>query len=556
MKVPHEFRQRLDDRFAGLATERGQWWAHWRECATYILPRRYRWLNGPNEAGGDQINRAIKDSTGTIAARTCSSGMMAGVTSPTRPWFKLQIEGFEAADDSNAVSLWLAECERRMRRVFAESNFYQAIGVMYEDLVTFGTAAMLCYEDRDDVVRFYNPSLGEYYLANGARGSVNGGGTFAREFVYTVTQLVERFGKENLPEQITRLYTEGGAGLRQPYVVRHILEPNEPPDARIPKKFNYREYYWLRGIDNDTILEAKGFFEFPGMFPRWSLTGNDAYGRGPGMDALPDIRQLQQEQLRKAEAIDKMVRPPMVGDVQLKNQPASLLPGGITFVSGASAGFKPAFDVRLDIQALLLDIQEVQARIRSIFFNDLFMMISQLNSVRSATEIDARREEKLVMLGPVLERFENEALDPVINRVFGIMSRGGLLPPPPEEIRGREIQIQYVSMLAEAQRAASSAGLERFLQFGGGLAAVKPTVLDIIDEDEVLYEYGTIMGVSPKTLRDRRAVMAKRAQDAQRANMMQSAQAAMAGVEGAKTLSETDVGGGVNALQMMLGGGS
>ena len=76
-----------------------------------------------------------------------------------------------------------------------------------------------------------------------------------------------------------------------------------------------------------------------------------------------------------------------------------------------------------------MDIQDVQKRIKEIFFNDLFLMFQQMEAEpRSATAIDARREEKMVMLGPVLERFQNEALDKVIDRVFNIMLRAQTVP--------------------------------------------------------------------------------------------------------------------------------
>jgi len=555
MKIDPKFREKLDSRVSGLETERYSWLQHWRELADYILPRRYRWLLTQNQQRGQLINNNIIDSTGTVAARTCASGMLAGVTSPTRPWFKLQIPGFTNADDTNEVSMWLSECESRMRRVFSESNFYNSIGVLYFDLVVFGTGSLLIYEDFHDVIRCYNPCAGEYYLANGARGTINSGGTFAREFTFTIDQIVQRFGIENCPEDVRRAYERGGAGLRQEKIIRHIIEPNTDRVPGIPSKFPYREFYWIKGSAGGELLEKKGFNEDCVVAPRWDVSGNDAYGRGPGMDALGDIKQLQQEQRRKAEAIDKMVRPPMVADIQLKNRPASLIPGGITYVAGANnAGFKPAYQVQPNIQELMLDIQEVQGRIRNIFFNDLFMMISQLQTVRSATEIDARREEKLIMLGPVLERFENEALDPIINRVFGIMMRGGLLPPPPESIQGQDVQIQYVSMLAEAQRAASSAGIERVFAFAGNLSAVDPRVMQALDSVEAVNEYSSIMGIPPKLVRTRAQIEAMEADAARRQQMAEAMQVSGAMVQGAKVLSETDVGGGNNALQQMIGG--
>ncbi len=537
-----------DQKFAALYQARYSWWVHWRELAEFILPRRYQWLVTPNQGNrGSQLNQNIIDSTGTIAARTCAAGLMAGITSPGRPWFKLRLSGFNAADTSNPVSIWLSEVEARMMKVFAESNFYQSLGVMYFDLTVFGTAAQIIYEDRENIIQCYNPCLGEFYLGNNDKLEVE---HFYREFTMNVTQMEQRFGRGNMPESLATLLDQP-ANSQTEFKVRHCIEPNVGRSP-VPKAFPYREYYWVVGHTDKPLLK-KGFYEFPANCPRWDTVGNDAYGRGPGMDALPDIKQLQQEQKRKAQALDKMVNPPMVADIQLKNQPASLLPGGITYVAGMNnVGFKPVFQINPPFQELMLDIQQVQERIKTVFFNDLFLMISQLDTVRSATEIDARREEKLVMLGPVLERLESELLSPAITRTFNIMSRTGLLPPPPEEIARMPIDIEYVSMLAEAQRIAATSGMERLVATVGNLAGAKPDVLDNIDFDEFVGEYGSLLRVNPKIVRDKEAVAGMREQRNAQAQAQQGMQMAGGLAEGAKLLSETDVGGGQNALSMML----
>lgn len=545
---------RLQADLEALRSERYSWFVHWRELANYILPRRYMWLiPTTQQQRGQPLNNYIIDSTGTMASRTCASGMMAGITSPGRPWFKLRIEGFDLQDTSNPVSLWLAECEKRMMRVFAESNFYTSVATMYEDLVVFGTAPMIIYEDFDDVIRCYNPCAGEYFLANSPRLQVN---TFFREFVYTARQCADEFGEENLSENARGLLRNPGGGNQQ-ITICHSICPNK---GDMPKIFAYCEYYWERGNPKDQagdvkFLRKKGFFEFPVVAPRWATSGNDAYGRSPGMDALGDIKQLQQETKRKAQALDKMVNPPLVGDVQLKNQPATQIPGGLTYVSGINnAGLKPIFTVMPPVQEIMLDIQEIQVRIRNIFFNDLFMMISQLQTVRSATEIDARREEKLVMLGPVLERFDNEALDPIIDRTFNIMLRGGLLPAPPEEIQGQHLQVQYTSMLATAQNAAATASIERLFAQAGSLVAVQPDIMDNIDSDAGIADYAEKLDVPPKLIRTPEQVMQIRNTRIQQKQQADALMATEGLAKAGKTMSETDVGGGQSALAMLMGG--
>lgn len=548
-----ELREHLNSNLESLRTTRYSWWTHWRELSNFILPRRYNWLIQANQmTRGDQINQRIIDSTGTIAARSCAAGMMAGITSPTRPWFKLKIEGF-ANDEAHPVSVWLSEVEKRMMRVFQESNFYNSMAVCYHDLVVFGTAVVLIYEDFDSVIRCYNPCAGEYFLANSDRLDVN---VVYREFVQTAEQLEQWFGEENLPNQVKNALTRQG---KTEFVIGHALEPNDGKFGGVPKQFRFREFYWLiGGASDDKMLAERGFFEFPALCPRWDLVSNDAYGRSPGMDALPDIKQLQQETKRKAQGIDKMVNPPLLADVQLKNQPASVLPGAVTYVAGLNrntTGMAPIYQVAPPIQEMKEDIAEIQTRIQRIFFNDLFMMFQQLQAEpRSAAAIDARREEKLIMLGPVLERFENEALDPVIERTFNVMLRAGLLPPPPQGLpKGETIEVSYVSMLAEAQRAVSSAGIERLFSFAGNLQPVFGDIIDNLNGDEAIADMGNQLGVSPKIVRSRDEVMAMRKARQEQQQAAQGVAVTSEAVNAAKVMSETDVGGGVNALQAVLG---
>ena len=557
-KLKLRYRQQMHARLEGMRAVRLSWWAHWAQLAEVYLPRRYKWFISPNQYNkGTQINQSIVDETGVIAARTLSSGMMSGLTSPTKPWFKMGLHDLSKVD-YGPVKEWLSEVERRMMRILSESNFYQSLGTLYHDNAVFGSAAMLIYEDKKDVIRCFNPCLGEFFFGAGARLNIE---TFAREFTLNLAQLVEQFGEDNVSDSSRMSYRSGGGLKEQEVVVQHMIEPNDPIyDGEImlgylvPKKFQYREVYWEQNAAGGAILQASGFNEQCFIAARWDTVSNDAYGRGPGMDALPATRQLQVEQKRKGEAIDKIVRPPMKASAAMKNEPASILPGAITYVNDLSKeGFAPAFQINPNLRDMYEDIAEVQKRIQSVFFVDLFMMISQLDTVRTATEIDARREEKLIQLGPVIERFENEVLDPIIDRVFTIMVRRNLLPPAPPEIHGQPLNIQYVSMLAEAQRAASTAAIERLLALAGNIVGVQPDAIDNIDIDEAIDYYADALSVPPHIIRSTAAVVQIRQKKAQEAAQQAAQQQAQGAIQGAQTLSQTDVGGGQNALQLMMG---
>jgi hypothetical protein len=557
-------------RLLGLRVNRYSWWTHWRELADFFLPRRYRWIVTPNMmARGSPVNQHILDSTGVICARNLASGLVSGKSSPTRPWFKLKIGRLDSTQTS-PVSLWLAECERLLYLVFSESNFYNSIATFYYDLVIFGTASLLIYEDFDNVINCYNPCAGEYYLDVDGKYRPT---IFYREFTLTVSALVNEFGLENCSDPVQRLFkdTSASANLSREIIVAHAIEPNNDGRGQsfgILDRFAYRECYWEWGGSTSPqgglsappgFLRKKGYYSQLNISGRWDLVSNDAYGRSPGMDALPDQKQCQLETRRKAQAIDKMVNPPMVGDIQLKNQPASLLPGGITYVQGYTASGKPGFasvyDSKFPVQEITEDLTEVKQRLAKTFFNDVLMTASQYETRSNVTAVewDMRKSESLVALGPALERIDHEVLKPTIERVFDIANRAGILPPPPPEIQGQMMNIEFVSMLQQAQQAAQSAGIERLLGLAGNLVAAKPDALDNIDTDYALDKFSFLLNNDPKIIRSPddlaaiRAERAKQAQAAQQAAM--SEQMAKAG----KNLSETDVGGGINALQAMGG---
>jgi hypothetical protein len=435
----------------------------------------------------------------------------------------------------------------------AETNFYNSLAIMYLDLAVFGSAACYIYEDFEDVFRCYNSPLGEFYLGQSDRQTVN---IVAREFSYKVRQVVEWFGEENCSEGVREKWKKGGTSWNDDVDLVHLVEPNYDTPGKVRGDFRFRETYWeaRRPQVDGQVLARRGYRELPGIFPRWELTANDSYGTCPAMDALGDVIQLQHETKAKAQGLDKMISPPVIADIQLQHKPTALLPRGITYVAGVNnVGVKPAYTVQLPLNDLSMDIAQVQQRVKETFHNDLFRMISNLDTVRSATEIDARREEKLVLLGPVLERFENEALDPAIQRIYAIMERAGLIPEPPPEVAGSELEIQYVSVLTAAQTAVATIPIERWVGFIGNMAAVRPDVLNIPDWEETIRYYGQQLGVPAKLATPREESEAASAAQAQQAQLAQQAATGGTLADAGKTLSETDVGGGASALAQMMG---
>lgn len=566
--IPREAHKRMHNLIAALREDRQPWWQFWRDLARYITPRRYISLESErehqaytstdtanvrtgNRRAATLKNPDILDSTGTLAARTLAAGMMNGITSPSRPWFRLTIPGLPPTGPARE---WLDIVQETMLEAMGRSNFYNAMGTVYTDLSTFGTAAMMVYEDFDDVFRCYNYALGEYYLEQDNRQIVR---RFAREFYWRADQMVREFGLDNVSQNVRDAFLANEGRRQHEYKIVHLIEPNDvfEEDLGVPRIFQFREVFWEAGQTDGKVLRVRGFRDWPAVCPRWDIVGNDSYGTGPSADALPDIRQLQHMAKRKAQGMDKLISPPVVADIQLQGRPAALMPNGITYVSGSSSvGVKPLYTVQPPLQEINIDIARLQERIREVFHNDLFRMISNIDVGRTtATEIDARREEKLVLLGPVLERFENEALDPVVKRIFSIMQRRALFPPPPPELDGLIIDVEYVSLLQDAQRAVGAIPMERFAAFVGNLGGAVPDVMEVPDWQSLVSDYGTKIGVAAKHINSPE-VIAQRRQAREALQAIQAAgQAAQPAAEAAKTASETSTEG-QNLLTQLLGG--
>lgn len=539
-----------------LRSDREPWLKLWRELSDNYLPQRYRWLLSAKEYTSSRARRQhILNNTGTLAARILASGMMNGITSPARPWFKLRVPGMNAAD-APEVSAWLEEVERVMLRVMAESNFYNSMAVLYMDLAVFGSAATIIYEDYETVIRCYNPPVGEFAFGNDERGVVN---ILSRLFEIPVHQYIRRWpDKAYWSDRVKQAVRDGGKSLNMMIKIEHFVAPNH--SNIVPKRFSHYELYWesQRAIgEQSVVLEKRGYHEKPGIFSRWEVSGTDAYGVSPGMDALGDALELQRTHRDKAELMEKQSNPPMLFDTVLANSPTALMPRGKTFVPNLenTSGARPMFTVNPNFAEINNDQVSTEQRIRNAFFNYLFTGISDLPTVRSATEIDSRESEKLILLGGVLERLSSEGLDPAMKRIYSISERAGLFPPPPEGLENTTVEVQYVSVLSVAQRAVGTAPTERWLEVIGNLVAVFPEVKDLSKLDSMLKNYARDIGIRESELMSEDEIAETRQARVEAENGPAEMEQLKTGADAGKVLSETDVGGGANALQMLMGQG-
>ena len=511
-------------RWGYLKTERASWFTHWQEISTRLLPRAGRFFVQDRNKGNKRHNQ-IYDSTATQALSVLAAGMMSGMTSPARPWFRLTT-GDDDLDAYPPVKVWLDQVSRLMLKIFQSSNTYRALHTIYEELGAFGTGVSIMSDDFRSVIHHHPLTAGEYALTTDWRGDVT---TLYREFQKTVAQIVKEFGYKACSATVQNLYDRGN--LEAWITLIHAIEPraDRDPSKSDPLNMPWRSVYFEIGGNQQHCLRESGFKRFPVLAPRWVVRGGDIYGESPAMTALGDINQLQHEQLRKAQGIDYQTKPPLQAPTSMKNRDVEMLPGGITYVDSANphGGIRSAFEAQINLNYLLEDIRDVRDRIRGCFFADLFLMLAnQADTRMTATEVAERHEEKLLMLGPVLERLQNELLDPLIENTFDAIIDAGIAPPPPEELQGRPLNVDLIGMLAQAQRAVGTNSIDRFVGNIGAVAQFKPEVLDRFNADRWVELYSDSLGLDPQIVVPADQAQAIREQRAQA--QAQAQQAALA----------------------------
>ena len=486
----------LDRRYRALLRRRAPWDTAWQSLADHFLPTRCRLHSqGEEAAESPMLNRNLVDATGILAMRTLAAGLQGGMTSPARPWFRLSLDDAELAK-SRAGQAWLDEVASRMRVVFQRSNFYNAMHTLYAELGAFGTAFAFELADPRWGFRFVPLCAGEYALDCNARGRVD---TVFRRSSMSLRRIVEAFGARALPEGLRE------AARRNPDARHAVIQAVYPRAARNPALITaghmpVASVHWLEGREGGRhALRESGFTAFPGFGPRWDVAGGDVYGRSPAMDALPDCRMLQQMGITTLKAIHKAVDPPMSVAAGLKSVGLDLTPGGINYVENlpgqSPQAATPLLQIKPDLATARQAMEAVQNQIRAGLYNDLFKLILEGRSKVTASEIAAREEEKLVLIGPVLERLHDELFIPLIDRTFALMREMDMLPPCPPELAGRHLKVEFVSLLAQAQKLVGVSAADQYLALTLKASAAWPEALDSLNVDQLLDTYADSLGL-------------------------------------------------------------
>jgi hypothetical protein len=518
-----------------LIEKRSTWENHWQEVADYFLTRKAD-VN-TQRTRGDKRNIQIFDSSAIHSLELLASSLHGSLTSGATRWFSLRFKEAAINEDDSSRE-WIEDATEKMYLAFARSNFQQEIFESYFDLVTFGTSCVMIEEDDEDVIRFSSRQIKEIYISEDARGMVN---CIYRRFKISAKAAVEKFGFDNLSRSIQNTYKSTPFDDVE---LCHVVKPREMYNPKKLDKSNMPFFSAYFEYNGDHIISQSGFREFPYVVPRYLKGSNEIYGRSPAMSALPDVKILNKMIEIGLKAAAKQVDPPLLVPDDSFTLPVRMSPGSINFYRAGSRDRIEPLNIGAN-NPLGLNLEEQRRKSIARIFHVDQLLASETARTLTATEVMQRNDEKMRIIGPVMSRLQSELLQPLIIRVFSIMLRNKLFSPAPEILNGQEIEVEYVSPLAIAQKSTELSSIMRGLEIFGSISQVTP-IQDWLNEKGLVKQIIKTLGLPAKMINSDAEVeeikATRQQQQAQQAEMQQAMQEAKVAKDAApmvQTLNET-----------------
>lgn len=546
--------ERLRRNWKSLDLNYQPWLSVYQDVQEYIAPGRGRFPE--KEARPNQKSKISKNLINPVAADALSvlgAGLQGGLSSPARPWFQLTFED-EGLNKYGPAKQWLDDCETRLYAIFKKSNFYTIVHNVYEEIGGFGTGCLMVNPHPTAVVSFSFLTAGDYRFAVNDDNRTH---SLYRKYRVPLHQLVADFGLESISDTARRMLERNPYDYRE---ILHVIEPNdqfiqdpEKPQSAYGGNKPFRSTY-IEWNEPNAVLNQSGTYEMPVMTPRWQVRSNEAYGWGPGLLCINQAKMIQRMEKLAMLAEEKYIDPPMGIAAQFKDRMTDFSPGAKVHIKDTD-DIRKAIGKLVDIDANAVTLFEekirgVEKRIQRIFFYDLFLMISSMEKPMTATEVATRNEEKMVLIGPTVTGQNYELLDPAIHRTFAIAARAGMLPPPPQEVAQAQYKVEYVSVLAQAQKLVNAQGMNAYLATAERVAAIQPESLDRTNWDEYLQSYGDMMNIANKIIRDDDAVAEIRDARAQAQQQQQAMMEQTVNADNIAKMGGAQVGGGTMLDEM------
>jgi len=523
---PSKLVQMLHKRYETLATQRSNIENRWQEVADFFLPRKADIIN--KRTPGERKDQRIFDSTAQHAVELLAANLHGTLTSPSVPWFSMRYRNrdFQKVD---ALNEWLETCTDIMYQELERSNFQQEIHELYYDLVVFGTAALAIEKEMGQDIRFSTRHIAEIYIAENHEGRVD---TVYRKYELTARQAEQKFGRENLSEKI-RKSLENDPLEKHPII--NAIYPRQDAGglAKAAKDKPFASIHYC--FDSKTLMQESGFDSMPIATPRFTKDSSSVYGHSPAHTSLADTMMVSKMAEIGIRAAQKQLDPPLMVPDDGYVLPVRTSPGALNFYrSGSRDRIEP---LRTDANNLLQLNQEErrQDQIRRIFYVD--QLLASTDKTMTATQTLQMQEERLRLLGPVLGRLQSELLKPLIDRTFELLLTQGVLPPAPEELQGQDIDIEYVSPLAKAQKIGDLQNLVRGIELMTGLSEAIPGITDFLDNDGLVKYIIKVTGLPAQVILSDQQVAEMRQQQQEAAAAQQEAQQEMQNSEQARNVA-------------------
>jgi len=519
------------ERFQEMQGRRASWEPAWQDLLDYVLPSRAP-VDGTDTPGEPRAERQF-DGAPTRFMRRLASWLMGQMTSPAERWFALVAAGI----DDHEVDAWLDATADALYAALHASNFYAEIAEAYADIITIGTCGLFVDErpisgPGFNGLVFRNLAPGEYWLDENAQGEVD---TVFRRLMLTPRQAALKFGREALHSSVQDALRQDGAPAESLYL--HAVYRRDDPQlggkGRAGDRSSGNSPWVSLYLDhaNEHVVDRGGFRDQRLFTPRWSKASGELYGRGPAMEALPDIKTLNTLVRYGLEGMILQVYPPwlfpdesLVGRLRLK-------PGAHNVYDPEVGGEIRALQGRGDFRVEVAKEQELRQAIAQAFPDDVLGTREQGGV--TATEILDRRERRQHLTGPAVARLQSELLDPLVSTAWMLMFRAGAFGrPPPALLAAERIEVDYLSPLARAQKMARVRSMQDAFALLQPLAQASPGMLDHYDFDTIAREVPEDVGVPRTWLRPPEQVVQTRQA---RAAAQQQQQALAQGQEIART---------------------
>jgi hypothetical protein len=486
---------------------------------------KYCWPNAQDmvrtsevKSEGELRTINLYDSTALQAAYKMTSGIFSYLMPVGARWFEFVAQDPEL-NEVPEMAEWMSTATALAHKEIWRSNFQREMFITIRSMIVFGTGIISVESITDDIV-FDSHHIGHMFFDVNSKGEID---TVYRQIFYTARQAVQEFGKDNLGKSVQKAIDSGKMEERFEFV--HVTAPNQDFDASKLGSKSKRVKSVYINIPDRHIVKEGGFDQLPYLVARFSLAPGEIYGRGPAIEGQPEIKMLNRMKRTFIESAEKAVNPPLiVEDDGVVGQPVTEPNGMIYMRPGAMVPQPLNTGTNVQLNAEL--IQDQQATVRTIFFNDLFEALAQHRNM-TATEVDARVEEKIIHIAPAITALQKEIFSPLIGRVLDLLIKSKRIPAPPQSF---DYDIIYQGRLALAMSNMQTGAQETTLAKWGPYAAVSP-VFDNVDWDKSFRMSWLNAGAPAENLVDWDLMMERRAK--QEADM-QAAQEA----EVSKTASE------------------